>query len=324
MVNTTHNKKIITVILILCCIAGGVIFVAINSEKKSEKIENDEINDYQYITVNNQEYKFNTDLKMILFLGIDAENKNELGQADTIQLLILNQKQKTMKMISLSRDIMTDIRIFSASGEDLGWKQQHLGLAYSYGKSTDNGCMLSIDAVSRMFGGIPIINYAAISMTSIEAMQNVVGTLSITLSEDYTKINSQWKKGKTIQLKAEDAEKFLRARDTDKDYSNTDRMRKHKVYIEAYVTQLKKLLKDDFNQVIQKLYHLYEDTVTNISLEEISVYAEMLMNYQIDFEQSFYTLEGKEQVGKYHDEVFIDQVQLEDLRLKLFYEESKK
>ncbi|WP_028041816.1 LCP family protein [Candidatus Stoquefichus massiliensis] len=324
MVNITHHKKIIVVISIICCMAGGIIFMTMNSEKKSEKMNHDEMNDYQYITVNNQEYKFNTDLKMILFLGIDSQNMDELGQSDMIQLIILNQKQMTMKIISLSRDMMTDIRIFSASGEDLGWKQQHLGLAYSYGKSSNNGCMLAIDAVSRMFGGIPIINYVAINMSSMETIQNVVGSLSIQLSEDYTDLNQQWKSGKTIQLKAKDAEKFLRTRDTDKDYSNTARMKKHKVYIEAYMTQLKKLLKADFQQVIQKLYYLYEDTTTNISLEEISAYAEILMNYQIDFEQSFYTLEGKEQVGKYHDEVFIDQVQLEDLKLKLFYEESKK
>lgn len=325
MVNTTHRKRsIIIIIVVLCLIIMGVMYVLVNNQSESANVQNEDIHDYRLITINNHDYKFNSDLELILFLGIDSEDKDSQGQSDTIQLLIIDQEQKTMKILSLSRDLMTDIRVFSASGEDLGWKEQHLGLAYSYGQTPDNGCHLAIDAISKMFGGIPIINYVAIQMNSIERLQNVVGTLSISLTNDYTSINPQWKNGKTIQLKPQDAKSFLRTRNIEKNYSNTLRMKKHKIYIESYMKQLKQLLKDDFQQIIYKLYDVYEDTTTNVSLEEISDYAQILMTYQIDFEQSFYTLEGQERVGKYHDEVYIDQKQLDDLKLKLFYKEENK
>ncbi len=324
MANTTNKYKlfIAVIIAVLCCAVVGIVIVSTNGDVESETID-DDVNSYQLITIHNQNYQFNSDLELVLFLGIDTVQNNEVGQSDTIQLLLMDQAQKNMKILSLSRDIMTDIRVFNASGEELGWKQQHLGLAYSYGQTSEQGCQLTIDAISKMLGDIPIINYAAMNMNSIKDLQNIVGTLSIDLTEDYSAFNSQWKKGKTIQLKPEDAEKFLRTRDTQMDYSNTLRMEKHKVYIEAYLEQLKRMLKDDFQQVIQRLYHFYENTVTNITLEEISDYAEMVMNYQIDYEQSFYTIEGKEQVGKYHDEVIIDQNQLQDLKLKLFYKKER-
>lgn len=322
MGNIINKKKwlIIFVILLLC----GSVIVMINNDTEYEDVSYEIRDDYRLLTIDNHRYKFNSDLEMILFLGIDKYENHELGQSDTIQLLILDQQQKNMKILSLSRDIMADIRIFSASGEDLGWKQQHLGLAYSYGKTSDHGCTLALDAISRMFGNIPIINYAAMNMNSIDELQSIIGTLSIHLTQDYTDLNPQWKQYKTIHLKPKEAETFLRRRDTEKDFSNTLRMKRQQEYIKVYIQKLKKMLEKDFQQVINKLYEFYKNASTNISIEDISNYAEMIMTYHIDYDQSFYTLQGQETVGKYHDEVYIDEGQLEDIKIQLFYKEENK
>lgn len=100
MANTTNKYKlfIAVIIAVLCCAVVGIVIVSTNGDVESETID-DDVNSYQLITIHNQNYQFNSDLELVLFLGIDTVQNNEVGQSDTIQLLLMDQAQKNMKIL---------------------------------------------------------------------------------------------------------------------------------------------------------------------------------------------------------------------------------
>ena len=95
----------------------------------------------------------------LLCMGIDTTDDSE-GQSDVIDLMVLDRENEKMKILSFSRDSMVPIRIFDASGKSLGWEEQHLALASSYGSTQERGCLLTCEAVSKLIWDIPIVYYA--------------------------------------------------------------------------------------------------------------------------------------------------------------------
>ncbi len=125
---------------------------------------------------NGQAYRFNEGMITILCMGIDQRSEEiqqltgisgESGQADTIFLVTMNLESKKIKVIAISRDAMTEIPIYDAKGNYLGEEKNHLGLAYAFGDGKEISCQYMVDAVSKLFYGIPINGYAAFHMASI-------------------------------------------------------------------------------------------------------------------------------------------------------------
>lgn len=318
--NSKRNCIILGIIvfLIVCIV---VVLFQVKSEKK-EVVETDQ-NSYRYIKVGDKDYRYRTNLKTILFLGIDTtdETKNQ-GQSDAIDLAIFDRDQQKIKIVSLSRDTMCKIRLFDKEGNDLGWNKQHLGLAYSYGKDRKHGGILAKDAVSKLLNDVPIVNYTAFDLNTLQEMQDIIGDMPMVLDDDYTDINPLWKKGKKIVINRENVEQFVRSRNTSKDYSNKTRMQRQKLYIQTYINQLKAQLTNDYTNSLKKMYDFYSKLTTNITIKEIDSYAEMLLNYTVD-NNEYYNLPGEDQKGELHDEFIIDENQLDQLILQLFYEEDK-
>ncbi len=327
--NTTKRKKrkrnifvILTIIPLLICIGVG-IFLIVTKEKPNAHNDIEE-NDYHKIIYNDNEYKYNTSIISILLLGIDTTDDSKQGQADTIQLLLLNRETETIQVIALSRDIMTEIRMFDISRNDLGWNRQHLALAYSYGDTKATGCILMNQAVSRLLYNIPINYYGAIDLTMLSQIHNVVGELDVIVPNDsLVDIDESWQKGTTVTLTNTNVEKFLRKRDIAQKFSNNDRMERHEAYLTAYFEKIKEMLQNDFDKTLEKLYDASKSMTTNITLKDIQVFAEMALTYQFDPENDYYILEGENVSGAFHDEFEVDQDYLKSLVVELFYDKEE-
>lgn len=314
------RKKFYSILLSLVLIVGTVVIISHIEDKKESALVY-QLEEYKRKVYNGKEYRYNTGLKMLLFLGIDSENTNEEGQADMISLAIFDRYKKSIKILMISRDSMVDIHQYDAAGNDLGWNQQHLALAYSYGKNPKHSSILTLQAVSKVLGNIPIVNYITLSTSNIKVFQDIVGNLTITLDDDYTDVNKKYLKNTTITLPSDEAETFVRYRDTTKDYSNEERMKRQKLYIEAYIEALKEYLTYDREQTIEKMYHLYQQIETNLTKNEIENFVEMIMTYSF-IKEDIFTLEGTNQLGAYHDEFIINEEKLEELIVQLFYKEE--
>ena len=319
LMNKKTGVAAVVIALIVCC--GTLFYLKQKQDKKTIIPNQEETFDYRMIHVDNKDYVYNSDLIGILLLGIDSSDTKSLGQSDFINLMLLDRGNKTMKFLSISRDTMTPIQLFDASGNDLGWDKQHLALAYAYGRDPENGSMLSSSAVSKLLNDIPIVNFVSADISSIADFQDIVGTLTLTIPDDsLSYLNIGWDKGTKVTLDKENAEKFLRSRNTKVSFTNESRRVRQKVYMQAYVDKLKKMLSDDFSATVKKLASAYSKVTTNLSINDLDAYAEMIMSYSLD-EDSFSNLKGEEKQGAFHDEYQIDENAKDALILQLFYKE---
>ena len=91
-------------------------------------------------TYQGKQYKLNSLNRVILCIGVDTSGEvtehkvsGAGGQADVIALLIQNKATDEIKILSIPRDTMTEIKLFDLVGNELGSDVQHLNLAYGYG-----------------------------------------------------------------------------------------------------------------------------------------------------------------------------------------------
>lgn len=327
----SKQKKtmILGVVCLICVIATAVVLWNMQKSTDTNGKGSDENTtgssaSYRQLTIDGKVYDFNTKLISILCLGVDSSDPENQGQSDVIDLMIFDRENKRMEVLSISRDAMVDIRLFDPAGRELGWDKQHLALAYSYGHSKSNGALLSADAVSKMLHDIPIVYYAVGDLDIISKVQEVVGDLTVVVPDDsLSYLGAQWSQGTAVTLNSTNVETFLRSRNTNVDFSNSNRMQRQKAYIEAYVAKLKVLLSEDFDGTLTKLAKLYASIDSNVSLSEISAFAQMALEYTFD-EDSFHIVAGEDQSGFNHDEFAVDEEALNKMVLDIFYKEKER
>ena len=77
----------------------------------------------------------------ILYAGVDSTGKMESSvqysdkaRADTIALVVMDETNQKMTILSINRDTMTKVRRYTLNGNDNGLYTTHIGFAYSYGR----------------------------------------------------------------------------------------------------------------------------------------------------------------------------------------------
>ena len=321
--NITRKKNIIIgfIILVLVVSIAGVYISTLNKE---EKVQNEKSQDYHTITYNNKTYEYNSSVVSILFMGIDTTDPDEIqGQADVMELLLLDRSKKTIYLVSIPRDTMTEIRMFDVEGNDLGWQRQHLNLAYAYGSSKETGCMYTLQAVSRLFNDVPIVRYASMDLNELKDVHSLVGKLRVKVPNNSLQYeNPIWIKGNYATLTQKNVETFLRTRDVEKDFSNEERMERQEAYLKAYYKKLKEKLEDSFEDTIKEFYDICKNMTTNITYTDMETFGKMVLEYDFK-EDNYITLGGENVSGDYHDEFEVDEKKLESTIVKLFYKEEE-
>ncbi|MDO4306344.1 MAG: LCP family protein [Eubacteriales bacterium] len=314
------------VIIIAMLVTGILLFWMYEDNRKDAKSGTeaaDAEHQYRRIHVDGADYQYNTDLITVLLMGIDTSGEDMTGQSDFISLAVFDRGNKCIKLIEISRDSMVDVRVFDAVGNDRGWNRQHLTLAYAFAGGKEKGCLMTQEAVSRMFHGIPIVYYTAGNLSALPAFHNLVGELNVQIPDDSLEyLDESFKEGTSLTLTSENVELFVRSRDIEREYSNTGRMRRQEIYMKAYLEKLKTLLAEDFSGTVSRMEAVFSNTMTNIGLSEVSSFAEMAMEYQFDPEQDCYTVQGTDHSGEYHDEFHVDEEALQQLVLQIFYKKK--
>ena len=326
MRNTMNKKKkhsrylaYAGIVLLLIGIVAAILFL--KDPDQATTVSDTTYTDYHTHTYEDVDYAYNSSITTILLLGIDSEDPdNEQGQADVISLLLLDRENEQIELLNIPRDTMTEILLSDIQGNSLGWQRQHLNLAYAYGRTPEDGCMNTAQAVSRLLYQVPIPKYAAIDLSRIDEMHAIVGDLEVVIPNDsLSYLGRGWREGQTITLTEENLETYLRSRDTEENFSNTDRMERQEAYLKAYIGRLKELLETDQEGTIRKVSTLLEDITTNISYSDVQVYSEMLLSYSYDPETDIHLLPGTDTVGELHDEYEPDKAQVEEMVIELFY-----
>lgn len=127
-----------------------------------------------------------TDITNILYAGVDSTGKLEASsqygnkaRADSIALVVMDEKNRRMTILSINRDTMTDIRRYTMNGNDKGLYTTHIGYAYSYGDGGKVSCESLCEAVSLLLGDIPVKRYVVTNQDSMPYINELAGGITL-------------------------------------------------------------------------------------------------------------------------------------------------
>lgn len=245
-------------------------------------------------------------IRNILLVGVDSRKNDFSGLSDTNIILSINDKTKTVKMISLLRDVWVSIpgRDKDGDGQDDICK---LNTAYAYGRHK-----LQRQMIVQNFR-IDIDDYIGVNFKVLPELIDAMGGLDIELTaKEITQIPEKGcrisvRNPGFIQMKGQpgvhhldgfQAMEYARIRKIDSDFKRTDRQR------EVVSLLLEKAKSMSTTQLFSIVYKAASSVDTNMSTDELIEFASNAMTYKTYQIESGYhipqqgeflytTLEGK-------------------------------
>ena len=284
---------------------------------------------------NGKTYKRNTYVKAVLCMGVDRDGpmtettlSGDGGQADGIFLLANDTARGSMKILLIPRDSMTEITKTDTSwtetnGAKLGEVVDHLSLSYAYGDGREKSCEYTKQAVSHLLMGLKIDSYMAADLEIIASLNDEVGGVTVTIpTMGMEQSDPEFVFGQTVRLKGEQAERFVRFRDTERDNSAISRMEQQKLYISGFFQAVKEKSRTESN-ITEHLFEMSQDyMVTDMAKDEYLKLAINALEGEGLTSASFKMAPGTGTATETYDEYYVDQEALVPILLDLFYRET--
>ena len=284
---------------------------------------------------NGKTYKRNTYVKAVLCMGVDRDGpmtettlSGDGGQTDGIFLLANDTARGSMKILLIPRDSMTEITKTDTSwtetnGAKLGEVVDHLSLSYAYGDGREKSCEYTKQAVSHLLMGLKIDSYMAADLEIIASLNDEVGGVTVTIpTMGMEQADPEFVFGQTVRLKGEQAERFVRFRDTERDNSAISRMEQQKLYISGFFQAVKEKSRTESN-ITEHLFEMSQDyMVTDMAKDEYLKLAINALEGEGLTSASFKMAPGTGTATETYDEYYVDQEALVPILLDLFYREA--
>lgn len=330
--NKNRRKRIAAVLVICGVLAVVAVFAAgIWKQQRKAHMETDgasvssEENTSESITYKGKTYVYNDHLSNYLFMGIDTKGDMETaesgdaGQADAVFLVSVDRVTKEMQVISIPRDTMTEIEMFSVSRKSLGLMENHINLQYAQGDGKTESCELMKTAVSKLLGGIPVHGYCSVNMDGIPVMTEAAGNVQVVIPDNsLEEVNPEFTEGAEVTLTKDNVEQFVRYRNTGREQSALVRQDRQKIFIEAYMKKAQEQYAKDASFVTGLYKSMKPYMVTNIGND---LFVKLLSAAQ-EGKSSVHTLSGKGAQGEYFDEYRVDEEALQEMIISVFYRED--
>lgn len=261
-------------------------------------------NSGRVITYNGVSYQLNEDLINIVFIGVDegSDENADLKMADAIYTMAFDTKTGSVKVLSISRDTMADVDLYSEQGKFIDTERMQLAFSHAYRGENVTGGKNTTTSISRLFYGLPLENYFAINMDALITLNDTVGGVTLTSSMTFTSpvdgrtINE----GESVTLHGKEADYYVRTRDISKLDSNNARMTRQQEYIRAFMSAVVPAVKKD-PSVVTKLYgEITSNSETSLDLAKITYIASAAaskLRSASDIE--YVSLKGEITKGKY-------------------------
>lgn len=277
---------------------------------------------------NGREYRYNDHLSNYLLLGIDTREKMETsvgqadaGQADALYLLSWDRVEKTVSVVTIPRDTMTEVEAFGPGGESLGKSVDHISLAYAYGDGGHESCRLAEEAVSNLLYGVPVKGYCAVNLDGIPVLTESVGSLTVTVpNNSMESAYPEFAEGTQVTLDKGNTELFVRYRDTAVSQSALARTERQKEYIRAFSEAARKRAAEE-PAFASNLYTALEPyMVTSMGNDE---FVRLMESASAGDAAESWTIPGQGVQGKSYDEYHVDNDALYEKILETFYRETE-
>ncbi|MCP1111520.1 LCP family protein [Lachnospiraceae bacterium PAL227] len=316
------GKQIAIIIMSMILAVLSIVAIYIfRQQDKATVVEDandmDTPSSYLNIEYQGEYYKFNTNLELVLFMGIDRKHEVELtsesgegGQSDSLILLVLDKSKKTTTLVTISREAMVNVKMYDRKGDYIQDYQAQIALQYSYGDSGKKSAQLTKDLVSEVIHDIPIRSYLSLDIAGIPGIVDAIGGVPITMNNDYTEVDPAFFRGAQLTLDGEQAMRFVQHRNTEESGSNIVRMERQSEFIRALFAALGNGKGKNMVGTLLEVAEPY--LITDMSVSSI----EKLADY--DMEEEIRQVPGTIIAGE-HDEFYIDEAGLQELLIKMFY-----
>lgn len=283
---------------------------------------------YRYTEYNGKKYQYNNRVTTLLYAGLDSFDElkqtatyGDKARADSIMLIVLDEASKKMSVVAINRDTMTEVHRFSRNGGDLGTYVTHLGYAYANGDGGEASCENLKTAVSDLFNCLPINGYMVSNQTSIVMINDLVGGVTVTVpNDDLAAKYPELTTGNVVTLDESNVRAYVQQRDTAVDFSNEGRIERQKSFVLSFMDEFGAMVKEDASSVWDSLEACSDWMQTDITKNKYLSLADAFSNTNLT-PDSYYILEGEDQLGELHDEFYYDEDALQELIIKLFYRE---
>lgn len=254
-------------IAVIGVVLGMADHYRINSDSSTDSRE--------MITYKNETYVKKGNLEIYLIAGIDAPGKVEkvteydgTGQCDVLAVIVRDRSTDQCKLLSIDRNTITAVKSLDNDGTYLDTTDIQISLAHAMGFDQQVRAENTVDAVSHLLGDQMIDGYAMVNMGAIQVVNDMVGGVTVTIEDDFSDIDPSMKKGETVTLMGEQAEKYVRSRKEISDGSNQNRMSRQSTYEEAFKPAFRNKCAENSKFPLE-VYHAMEDYMTtNISAKK--------------------------------------------------------
>ena len=297
---------------------------AAETEESEESTTGDMSLGGRYITYEGRKYQYNNLITTILYAGVDTREElsvtgyMEAPRADSIHLLVIDEQNRRITVMSLSRDTMTEITRYLKDGTPSGEYLDHLGYAYTYGDGGETSASNLVNAVSNLLYGVPVKDYVVTNMNALTDLAEMVGDVTVTVPNDsLADADPAYQEGAQVVINKDNIESFIRKRDVETDFSNAPRMERQQAYMSAAMSQLLDHMQQDPNGTWKRFENLGNNLRTSITRSQYMDLVNALEKTSGDY--VFYTPEGVDETTEDYDEFYVDETKLLDKVVETFY-----
>lgn len=324
--NKRGNPVIIIAILILVLVLLYSGLQILESTVFNKPTTTDQGGTSKTIVRDGVEYFPRQDVTIVLLSGIDqtgpmedSGSYNNSGEADMVSLLIFDEKEQKLDILSLNRDTMMDIPVLGLGGKPAGTIWGQLALAHTYGSGLEDSSENLRDAVSDFLYDAHIDYYLTMNMDAIALLNDAVGGVTVTVTDDFSEIDPSIHVGE-VTLQGQQAVHFVQSRQNVGDELNLTRMERQKEYMTGFMDALKTRLDTESGFVSETYEQVADYMVTDCSVKVVSSLIDRYGDYELG---QILTVEGENVKGKTYMEYHVDEAALDRLILQYLYAPKK-
>ena len=259
-------------------------------------------------------------MSTVCFLGFDREGPTsapgDAGQADAVIVAALNLEFNQIKLISIPRESMVDVRVNPQGDGHAETQTMALCLAYAFGDGGASSCENTIRSVSDALYGMPVCAYLALDLGGIVPLNDAVGGVPVRALETIPETGIV-EGGETLLL-GQDARSYVQWRNEAVLESPLQRQARQTQYVKAYAARLLERTAQDPGTIPAVYEAVTKHAVTDLSASELAYLAFALASTGTAHLKTT-TLSGEMRHGESYGEFHFDQASVYETVLDTYY-----
>ncbi|MBQ9324648.1 MAG: LCP family protein [Clostridia bacterium] len=320
--------RFLFIVIIAAVVVGVLLYLDYQDQAKYQETRgtmSEGFGDRATVSVQGKQYYVRDGIFSTLLLGTDVTAESTSpdiyrsgGQADFLLLVVRDSTQKKVSLLQIDRNTIADVMTLSILGKEAGTRKYQVCLAHAFGKTRQDNCQYTVDAVERLLEGVTIDGYVSMDLKDIPAFNHAIGGVDVEIEDDFTAFDPAMYVGASLHLTDDQAALFTHSRMSVGDGTNTSRMRRHRAYMNGAIAQIRSLMASDAEYASSLLDSIYSILFTNLSKGRIINELNMIYSYDLGEIQTpaGINIKGSNGLVEFH----VDEDRLIEWILETYYE----